>query len=208
MDKRIRIIICTLMITVIVFSLGSCSVFPFRNVSQCDSLQEYKDDIEPNGIASYSDNINVKNFLPSQTFLSDFEYLKGDFHFYSEKVFNWMFFDKSSSSPIKAILSLKYSGEVYESAKAEVISKIPSANDSIYKYGDYTFYENGNFSANEDKVSFPKKFNMVCYNDTNKTIIFLSFFSYIDNEQEKEQIISNWSEFIDIHYGEYYDFSK
>lgn len=140
MDKIIKIIICTLMITVIVFSFGSCSVFPFRQVSQCDSLQEYKDDIEPNGIASYSENINVENFLPSQTFLSDFEYLEGDFHFYSEKVFNWMFFDKSSSSPRKAILSLKYSDEVYESAKAEVLSKIPSANDNIYKYGDYVFY--------------------------------------------------------------------
>lgn len=205
--KKIKFVSIVIFLIFGVFLFASCSVFPFRNVSQCDSLQEYKDDIEPNGIASYSDNINVKNFLPSQTFLSDFEYLEGDFHFYSEKVFNWMFFDKSSSSPIKAILSLKYSDEVYESAKGEVLAKIPSANDSIYKYGDYTFYENGNFSANEDKVSFPKKFNMVCYNDTSKTIIFLSFFSYVDNEQEKEEIISNWSEFIDTHYGEYYDFN-
>ena len=51
---------------------------------------------------------------------------------------------------------------------------------------------------------------MACYNDFNNSLIFLSFYNSYPKLEDKyiNDIKSNWVDFIEKYYGEYYDFSK
>ena len=163
-----------------------------------DSLEKYKKRMEKDGVGYSNESINsAKYFLPSQTFISDYAYLEGEYHYFEEDFLEAEWRIRKYYDPTTAFLRLKYSEEVYSDAKDFVLEKIPILNEySVYTYNDYVFYLNRDFR-------FPCWFTMVCYNDVNQTLIFLG---YRDDHYTPK--IDNWASFIDKYFGKYHDFSK
>ena len=177
----------------VVLSLSSCYQDKYYN-----SLEEYTSKMNNQGIGYSNTEIDVADhFLPSQTFISDFEYINGGYHYYEENIF------KDNGNPDTSILYLQYEPTVYSEAKDFTLENIPAYGEEVYTYNDYVFYQNENFVSLKGESYFPRWFTMVCYNDTNNTLIFLGFYKSTSDIKD----ISNWQEFIDTYYGEYYDFN-
>lgn len=105
----------------------------------------------------------------------------------------------------------KYEETVYIDAKQYMMDNIKQYNDKFYEYNNYIFYENSNkITSDKGERYFPNKFSMACYNDFNNSLIFLSFYNSYPKLEDKyiNDIKSNWGDFIEKYYGEYYDFSK
>ncbi|MBQ3017772.1 MAG: hypothetical protein IJD89_02390 [Clostridia bacterium] len=204
--KLIKVVIMVLILNIMVGCLVSCVEFPYRYNLEYDSLDEYKSQVEErgNGFFHFDD---AEVFLPTQTFLSDFKYINGSYNSSSELVYNWVFIDKKSAQPSKVLLSLEYTKEEYEKAKAHTFEKIPRCGED-YVYNDYIFYQNSNFMESKEDAKFPCNFTMVCYNDKNNTLIFIGFTYKYFSEEEQANIKSNWQGFIDKYYAEYYNFSR
>ncbi len=186
-----------LTLTIVFILLGMCT--SCRMELYFDSLEEYRKGVEAHGIGNSNTEIDIAfAFLPSQTFISDYVYTDGGYHYYEDSRF-WL------TKPEKSFLWLRYSEDVYLEAKAFMLEKIPNDDeDHIYPYGDYVFYLNFD-------MDFPLWFTMACYNDTNCTLMFIGFYIFESQDEGKEhkwERISDWENFIDTYYGEYYDFSK
>ena len=185
-----------------VFSFSSCSRTTYE-----DSLEEYIQLLDMQGNVDKNGNSDTEidcadYFLPSRTFVSDFEYVDGGYHYYEELSFD------PNSPPEVCILYLRYEPTVYSEAKDFTLENIPAYGDEVYTYNDYIFYQNENFVNLKKRSDFPSWFTMVCYNDSNNTLIFIGFFDGAHVSENDIKRISNWSEFVDTYYGEYYDFGK
>ena len=197
--KKAKIAVAITLILIFAFSLTGC----FYTIEH-HSLDEYKAQIARSKIG-YSDfETDLPDyFLPSLTFLDDYTYLDGQFHFYEEPPWG-------ADKPDRTFLWLKYDEETYLEAKECVLNSIPVFNDKYYFYGDYLFYVNGNFQKTIGGPTIPEWFTMVCYNDTNNTICFLGFCNAYPKLDDKymNDLDNNWESFIDTYFGEYYDFSQ
>lgn len=170
-----------------------------------NSLDDYKETIT-NSTIGYSDLglDQPKYFLPSNTFLDDYEYLEGNYFFYDRSAFSDLFLDKSV--PSRALIVLRYDAKKYDEAKECVLNNIPQYEDYFYTYNGYQFYVNKNLT--DPRV--PEWFTMVCYNDENNVICFLGFHNSYPPLDDKylNDLDNHWESFIDEYYGEYYDFSQ
>ena len=175
-----------------------------------DSLDEYIFAIEnsPNGISSLSLD-HPDYFLPSFTFLKDFEYIEGEYYLDEKDPLREL--TAKEAIPDTCLLYLKYEETVYIDAKQYMMDNIKPYNDKFYEYNNYIFYENSNkITFDKGERYFPSKFSMACYNDFNNSLIFLSFYNSYPKLEDKyiNDINSNWGDFIEKYYGEYYYFSK
>ena len=173
-------IIAFVLIVCISLSLTGC----FNDTIK-DSLDEYIDTIskgdELNNTGFSSMGIDDPDkFLPSLSFLTDYEYLEGTYfyrlddnarkHFLNEGLF-----------PEIAILALKYDETTYAAAKQTMLEEIKPYimkpyEDEFFQYNNYYFY------LNSWGYHFPKLFTMACYNDENCTLIFIGFSSSTKRE--------------------------
>lgn len=204
-----KIISNLIILVVICITLSSCVSFPFYHTIHNDSLEEYREKVEYSegkGLLSKLDYVGL--FLPSATFISDYEYISGTYDSFSETVMNWIFPDKKAERPTRSILTLTYDEKNYQEAKLFMLESIPMYGEKIYSYNDYVFYLNSNFFNEEKNAEFPNYFTMACYNDSNNTLVFLGFHDIYMEEYEIQSIKDDWQGFLDIHYSEYYDFSK
>lgn len=185
-------------VILVVFSFSSCSRTTYK-----DSLEEYIQLLNMQGNVDKNGNSDTEidgadYFLPSRTFISDFEYVEGGYHYYEELSLD------PNYAPEVCILYLRYEPTVYSEAKDFTLENIPAYDDEVYTYNDYVFYLNANFFNLKKQSYSPRWFTMSCYNDSNNTLIFLGFCKPSGNFID----VSNWTEFVDTYYGEYYDFSK
>ena len=189
-----------------ILTLTSCDIFNYT--LRKDSLEGYIAELEKYGSGSSSLELDhPKNLLPSQTFITDYQYVYGAFNLYEEGV------RIKYTLPATSILVLRYEYQVYSNAKAYMLENIPAYNDIQYIYGDYIFYENANFveghDIGKDVYLFPKWFTMACYNDTKQELVFIGFCDDVGIDQKYyDDPQGNWVSFIDTYYGEYYDFSE
>lgn len=177
----------------------------FINLFACSpyyggTLEEYIELIERNnyriGFSDYELD-RPSDFLPSVTFLKDFNYTKGEYFCFETGLF-------AIESKKITLLCLTYEPSIYLEAKLFMIENIPQRGSDYYYYDDYVFYENDNFYI-EDQ--FPMWFTMACYNDTKNELVFLGFSSGYSKSMKVGDSIDDWKAFIDTNYGEFYDFS-
>ena len=194
-----------ILISILLVFLTSCCYEIEKN-----DLYDYKQYISESGIG-YSD-VELDHpdyFLPSRTFLTDYEYLTGNFYYYENSPFCDT--DEHKYKPDRSFISLTYNKETYCLAKANVLKNIAVYNEKYYHYNDYQFYINKNFMDSidtQDSTKMPSWFTMVCYNDTNNTIIFLGFSQSYPKLDDKYlyNIDNNWGDFIKQYYGDLYNF--
>ena len=197
-----KVSICILL-SVVLFVLSGCSY-----VIEYDSLDEYKEFIKKNGIGHSDMGLDSPEyFLPSDTFLEDYEYLEGNYYFYENGLFNNM-----DQFPDRTLITLKYDNEKYYEAKEGVLKNFPQYGECFYTYNNYQFYFNKNFIDRHYDEHPPEIFHwftMACYNDENNMVCFLGFNkTYFKDDKYLNDLDNNWEAFIDEYYGEYFDFSK
>ena len=134
--KKIIAFILTIVISV---CLTSC----YQDIEE-SSLEDYIACINQNKCGHSSSSIDSpKNFLPSISFLEDYEYLEGTYLWREDDPFRG-FFTAKGVFPEIALLSLKYDENTYYEAKQTMLEEIQPYNDKFYDYGQNTFYENSN----------------------------------------------------------------
>lgn len=205
-------IICVL-IAFLLLILTSCSCS--NKVNYHNSLDEYKKEVkrsahlpEPYGFSWEGlDWPNV--FLPSATFLEDFDYITG----------GYVLREEDSIIPVKdkynadiVILYLEYGEVDYDSAKEFTIDNIFQYGD-VYSYNRYHFYRNNNYIKKYYDPKYPQDFiyqcNWVGYNDDKQIIMFLSHYIKDETiETIKEDFQKNFGLFLETYYGEFYDFNS
>ena len=195
-----------LLLLIVPFILSGCYEIKYN------SLDEYKEYITNSKIGHSDFELDhPKYFLPTYTYLNDYTYLEGSYHFYSNSPFCDL--DDKKQIPDRTLIVLKYDKDVYYEAKKCALDNIPIYEDKYYFYNNYQFYVNQNFMDSFDdkhRPEVPEWFTMVCYNDENNMICFLGFNNSYPKLDEKylNDLDNNWISFIDTYYGEYYDFSK
>jgi len=198
-------IISVILVMVMSFCLIGCN----RSVVK-DSLEEYITFINKNEFGFTSLGIDhSKYFLPSRSFLEDYEYLEGTYFLRDEESWKeWFGFEENI--PEIAILTLKYDASTYKEAKQVMLEEIQPYNDKFYYYNEYNFYLNSNHFdiVNDGKTRFPSAFTMACYNDENCTLIFMGFYASALDKKYLEDIEGNWEAFVDQYFGKYYDFDN
>lgn len=185
------------------------------------SLSGCYQDFEKSSLEDYVEHIKIEQigysvyeldhpqyFLPSQTFLDDYDYLEGGFHLYEEDTFK-----PEKNFPSRSLLFLRYDEDTYIKAKNCMLENIPMVGDITYTYNAYSFYRNANFYNNFTAIAppeFPHWFTMACYNDEKCILMFIGFCANNPGIEEKyyEDTEGNWRLFINTFYGEYYDFDK
>ena len=196
----------TILMIFVLFCLSLSSCYQDKSYN---SLNDYITRVENTGYGYSSSEIDsAENFLPSRTFVSDFEYESGGYHYYEEDAFRELL--DGRRNPEISILWLKYEEATYQEAKTFMLANIPLSNNNLYNYNSYVFYKNSIFTEFQEELIVPSCFTMACYNDENQTLIFIGFeYSYISNEdKEFLKSLETWEKFIDAYYSEYYDFGK
>lgn len=189
------------------------SIFSIISLTGCqdlhyDSLDEYRERVERNGLGNSNVEIDdAEYFLPSITFMKDYEYIDGNYYYYEDNLFCELL--PGGARPEISFLYLKYEETVYKEAKSFMLKEIEVYNDEFYIYNDYYFYENSNFIASSHGRNIPHHFTMACYNDEKQILIFLGFYERYPGIEDKyhEDIKGNWTSFLDQYYSEYYNFN-
>ena len=197
-------------ILIICMSLGLTSCY--QDLER-NSLEEYIASVNQHELGFSSVGIDKpQNFLPSISFLEDYEYLEGTYFWHDDDSWKELFAPEDVLPDI-SLITLKYDESTYEEAKKTMLEEIKPYEDKFYYYNEYNFYLNSNHFdiVNGGKTRFPSAFTMACYNDENHTLIFMGFCmsvsSFLEDEY-LEDIEGNWEAFVDQYYGAYYDFSQ
>ena len=175
------------------------------------SLDEYILQINQNKIG-YS-NVEIDRpdyFLPSTTFIQDFDYVEGKYYWREDDPLRGLF--TSNVNPEISFLCLQYDESTYYNAKEFMLNAIIPYDNKFYECNNYVFYENSNF-INLHYRDFPEWFTMACYNDEKYTLVFIGLNSgtlagpsciekkYIDD------IDNNWTDFLNQYFGVCYNFN-
>lgn len=164
-------------------------------LSACSSVYEI------HGLHNF--NINdcnmglTKNLLPNESFLVDYPYSNGDYHFYENKL-----------QP-KTLMILQYDSDIYDGAKEHCLRSFVLIGGNCHEFGEYCFVENNTYWESNGKDSrYPEWFNMFGYNDETQTLFFLGY--YVDRISDEDRILAttDFQGFLTKHFGEYYDFSQ
>ncbi len=200
------------------FKIGILAVLCLLGMTSCkteiyhDSLDDYIKIIEKHDLGYSNAELDIPElFLPSKTFITDYEYLDGSFHYYDPGLFT----EKAEI----VFLSLKYSNDNYILAKKYAITNLDLTSKNNFVYNDYYFYENmahpkhygngknGNIDESGNNKFFPRWFTMFSYKDKINTLIFIGCHSAFSKE-EQNKILNDWGYFLTTYYGKYYDFTK
>ncbi len=200
------------LISIILIMLCSMVLVGCYQDLERDSLDEYILNINQNKIG-YS-NVEIDHpdyFLPSATFIQDYDYVDGKYYWREDDPLRGLF--TTNVDPEISFLCLQYDKTTYYNAKEFMLKEIEPYNNKFYEYKNYVFYENSNF-INLHYRNFPEWFTMACYNDEKYTLIYIGFnsstlagLSCLDKKY-LENFEGNWISFLEQYYGESYDFHK
>ncbi len=173
-----------------------------------DSLDDYIAFVKRNGFGNSTLELDHPDyFLPSDTFLEDYDYIEGRYAWRDYDSLRELF--QKRVSPDITFLYLRYEEEVYINAKQCMLDNIEPYNELYYEYNDYIFYENSNFIEQKRKRRFPEYFTMACYNDKSYELVFIGFYASVRTEKGYMININNdFGAFINAYYGEYHDFNQ
>lgn len=195
--------------------LGSCQ----KKRVYKDSIDEYVNEVERSGFGySELELDQAETFLPSQTFISDYSYLEGTYHYNDPGIL------PKNNEAETVILTLTYDDEIYVLAKDYAQKHLDLTSKNNFEYNNYYCFENmahakyygdGEYSHLDEEGNnkrFPSWFTMFCYNDTKNILIFLGvYLRYSSDSEQKadeEKMLSDWGYFLNTYFGQYYDFSK
>ena len=194
-------IIALVFVIIFTISLTSCDEPIVHN-----SLEEYIARVEKYEYELGFSNFELdqpKEFLPSDSFFSDYAHSDGGFYYYENSLFG----DENS----KSILWLEYTPEVYTEAKASLNDIITQSKRS-YSYGDYSFFLHHNFFE-DFGGTYPDWFTLAGYNDTTYTLFFLGFHRFpSDRVMSVEELNAlmepDFGKFLNTFYSEQYHFKE
>lgn len=133
--------------------------------------------------------------LPSETFLSDFPYLDGDYYY----------FDPDYRP--KVIVYAQYTEETYTSAKDYCMEKFVLIENNQHEWGEYCFIENNTCHNRRGEESwYPEWFNMFGYNDTEQTLFFVGFCDNSISEEDRTLLENDFAGFLQKYFGQCYNF--
>ncbi len=127
------------------------------------------------GLGEYPwyDDVELYKFLTPKNFTDEFSYIDGDYYAYESAPLE---FDRDTV----AILYLQYEEEVYVQAKQYMLDNTDYNEEEYNEYNGYAFYENMALAKDHDHIDENGKnsfgvawTNFICYNDSNKILIFL-----------------------------------
>ena len=200
--KKLSLIISVFLL---LFLLCSCT----NESKECNKI--YNRILEVNGIDNFKNNegnyeLNVY-LLPTDDFINRFDYTDIDYHYreHYESYVDFVGYEKS-------IVVIKYEEEIYEQAKQFCFEEMNLSETYTLKYNTNVFIENIELGLAQNRYSedfvytFPKRFNMLAYNDSLNCLIFLGFYCPDYTNEEAMLIIKNWGQFLNHHFSDVYDF--
>ena len=134
--------------------------------------------------------------LPSEDFLEDYEYTNADYHYRNDIT---SFFDIFGTQ--RSLISVQYEKEEYKEAKSYCLQNMQLVDDFCLEHNGYTFLLN-----TQQLDMFPNWFNMVAYNDSLNCLVFMGFYGDYSTD-DSQSVQSNWSEFLEKHFSDIYDWS-
>ena len=198
MKKRIITII---LVILLVFSLVSCQAENYYRTGM-DFYISHGENCSQHG---------VTRFVYSPEFVERYEYIDANFHYFESKVFRtvlpviWV--NKHGGYEL-ALLYIHYTDEVYEIAKADLLDNTKYLSESpIYSYNGYDFYRLTIYSDDNSN------YILHAFDDQNKRVVLLGFYACGKLENGKRQPLgelpdeSEWGEYLEKYYGEFYDFN-
>lgn len=174
-----------------------CVVFLAFCSCGMNSEQYNVDGIENFETGESSVELNYQ-ILPSEDFLEDFEYTNADYHYRYGGFWLLIGFSEECS-----LISVQYEKEEYKEAKSYCLQNMQLVDDFCLEHNGYTFLLN-----TQQLDRFPSWFNMVAYNDSLNCLVFMGFYDDYDYSTDDSQSVqSNWSEFLEKHFSDIYDWS-
>lgn len=173
-----------------------CVVFLAFCSCRMNSEQDNVDGIEnfDKQVGHFEINYQI---LPSEDFLEDFEYTNADYHYRRDIT---SFFDIFGTQ--RSLISVQYEKEEYKEAKSYCLQNMQLADDFCLEHNGYTFLLN-----TQQLDMFPSWFNMVAYNDSLNCLVFMGFYEGDYSTDDSQSVQSNWSEFLEKHFSDIYDWS-
>ena len=157
---------------------------------------EYRED----GLESFNKahSYGVTCYLIPDNFMEDFEYVDGDYHWYSD--------DDYRKSMDKTLLYLEYSDENYRQAKEFVLTEMDLDFSTEKSYNGYVFYINLAYANGAYREIFPRQYTMVGYNDNNSRIIFIGMCCAANDYPETQYGLTDFGLYLKTFFGEWYNF--
>ena len=153
--------------------------------------------------ATYADDI-------TREFLKEHPYTEGYYGHYLDEDLYWTFRTNKHGMRYAAIdlyvderilCYFKFDDEVYIKAKEQLLKNFELSADPVEEYNNYVFYDH--YTGFGEK--YPTGFDRISFNDTNNTVILLGMFSTNLPDSYED---CDWSEYLEIFYGGWYDFSQ
>ena len=148
--------------------------------------------------------------LPNDSFLTQFDYIDGNYHYFDNDI-------HTAEALEKCMLWLKYDESQYNMAKEHCITQMALSEKNIKTCGDYVFIENLALTQNSETADsdmdshFPYFFVMFGYNDTLNELFFIGYrcgkYVYNDIDAPMAELANtDFGVFLKNVYSEYYDF--
>ena len=187
--KRFNTIV-PLLVVLLIFTLVSCSPVQITGLKQWNFTD--------------SSTSLTKYLFPDEDFLSCFEYLDGDYHYF-DNCKPWDHLEV-------AIAFTEYEDEVYLKAKQYCFDNMLLSEYNRIEYNGYVFVETlelpRDYKHLEDgkNTNYPYHMNMFAYNDSLNRLVFLGFYCSVEGEDKADIIKTDFGAFLETYYSEYYDF--
>lgn len=189
MKQMLKVAILIIMLTV---CMSGCKPVEIHNIDE---------------FSIYTSTVSLTaHLLPDEAFLDTYKYVDGNYHYYDNCKF--------VNSLELVLMELSYDAEIYEKAKNYCLELMYLSKENVKEYKDYVFMENLSYPEdyecleNGENKNFPHMFTMFAYNDTKHKLMFIGFNCSVELHEEVDDVATDWGEFLDKYYSEYYDFDK
>jgi len=141
--------------------------------------------------------------LPSEDFIERFEVVDVDYH--AVKHYDNQF---GMICDEFYVVCATYDEATYNEAKEYCLSEMTLSSEIIIEHNDYVFVENIKLAIeqNGNKSEFPKRMNMLVYNDIKCELVFMGFYGTDYYYDDVDEVVANWGGFLNEHFSELYDF--
>ena len=196
-NTKLGLFILLLLASCLIFS--ACNIAPY--VYSVSGIENFRKE-------ESNQSIN-QCLLPSNSFLTAFEYEEADYH-YRDEYESFLLLSGCEQSFVR----LRYNADNYQTAKDYCLDTMRLSDQNTFEYNGFTFIENialheGRDSLKDGKnIYYPHFFNILAYNDEKQELIFIGFFAAKAYHDETNIALTDWSAFLDRYYTEFYDFKE
>lgn len=203
--KRVKRILSIVLPVVIFFAIvaGAVILVVFRNTTKLSGFDKW----DPEG----SDILD--EHLVEQSFLTEYPYRDGGFHYYQRKAFLFSFWGGIPMFGVdtkaeRSFVWLTYDdAETYRNAKqSRLDNRYEVRDDSLdgtVAYG-FTFYIRCDFNNKWRGSFYPNHFTAFGYNDETQTLVFIGL-HYFQSSEPSRYLDKSFGKFLKHFYGKWYD---